>query len=321
METAPTEDALLGGRIRLLQPPRGYRVAVDAVLLAAAVDAAPGDRVLDLGAGVGAVGLCLAARVPGCTIVGIELQPGWRPSPCAMPSSTAPSAGCGRSSTTSPSPCRPTSRVSTTSPPTRPICGRRRRSVAEHEQGPGHRRIERRPRALACGGDGRPETGRHLDRHSSQRPSGGDRGPSRAAGLRRRHGEALPPAARILLRARGSSAPARRASPPLVLHRRKAATPTRPRRSCVTPLRLPSSARAATVPAMLNWIKDRFRRGPVRAGRPAVRRHRLGAACSGPRPVHRRRWRRCSSAPSTCAAPRPWPWRSTRPAARRCSRP
>jgi len=76
MEPAPTEDALLGGRIRLLQPPRGYRVAVDAVLLAAAIDASPGDRVLDLGAGVGAVGLCLAARIPGCTIVGIELQPG-----------------------------------------------------------------------------------------------------------------------------------------------------------------------------------------------------------------------------------------------------
>jgi tRNA1(Val) A37 N6-methylase TrmN6 len=59
----------------LLQPRRGYRVAIDAVLLAAAIDARPGDRVLDLGAGVGAVGLCLAARVPGCSIVGIELQP------------------------------------------------------------------------------------------------------------------------------------------------------------------------------------------------------------------------------------------------------
>lgn len=75
METVPTENALLGGRVRLLQPSRGYRVAVDAVLLAAAVEAAAGERVLDLGAGVGAVGLCLAARVPGCAIVGIELQP------------------------------------------------------------------------------------------------------------------------------------------------------------------------------------------------------------------------------------------------------
>jgi tRNA1(Val) A37 N6-methylase TrmN6 len=74
MERSLTEDALLGGRIRLLQPTRGYRVAVDAVLLAAAVDAAPGQRILDLGAGVGAVGLCVAARLAGCHVVGIELQ-------------------------------------------------------------------------------------------------------------------------------------------------------------------------------------------------------------------------------------------------------
>lgn len=75
METPLTEDALLGGRVRLLQPRRGYRVAVDAVLLAASIEAGPRDRVLDLGAGVGSVGLCLAARVPGCSVVGIELQP------------------------------------------------------------------------------------------------------------------------------------------------------------------------------------------------------------------------------------------------------
>jgi tRNA1(Val) A37 N6-methylase TrmN6 len=74
MEGGPTEDKLLGGRVRLLQPRRGYRVAVDAVLLAAAVGAKPGERVLDLGAGVGAVGLCLVARVPGCSVVGVELQ-------------------------------------------------------------------------------------------------------------------------------------------------------------------------------------------------------------------------------------------------------
>ena len=74
MERPVTEDALLGGRVRLLQPARRYRVDVAAVLLAAAVDAAPGDRVLDLGAGVAAVGLCMAARLAGCTIVGVELQ-------------------------------------------------------------------------------------------------------------------------------------------------------------------------------------------------------------------------------------------------------
>jgi tRNA1(Val) A37 N6-methylase TrmN6 len=75
MEPAVTEDTLLGGRVHLLQPARGYRVAIDAVLLAAAVDAAAHERVLDLGAGVGAVGLCVAARLPGCSVVGVELQP------------------------------------------------------------------------------------------------------------------------------------------------------------------------------------------------------------------------------------------------------
>ena len=74
MEMTSTEDTLLGGKVRLLQPRRGYRVAVDAVLLAAAVDARSGERVLDLGAGVGSVGLCIAARVPGCSVIGIELQ-------------------------------------------------------------------------------------------------------------------------------------------------------------------------------------------------------------------------------------------------------
>jgi tRNA1(Val) A37 N6-methylase TrmN6 len=75
MDSTLTEDALLGGRVHLLQLQRGYRVAVDAVLLAAAVHPGPGERVLDLGAGVGAVGLCIARRVANCTIVGIELQP------------------------------------------------------------------------------------------------------------------------------------------------------------------------------------------------------------------------------------------------------
>ena len=74
METPLTEDALLGGRVRLFQPRRGYRVAVDAVLLAATIDAGPQGHILDLGAGVGAVGLCIARRVAGCQILGVELQ-------------------------------------------------------------------------------------------------------------------------------------------------------------------------------------------------------------------------------------------------------
>ena len=69
-----SHDALLNGRIRLRQPRRGYRVAMDAVLLAAATAAAPGERVADLGTGVGGAALCLATRVSGVCVVGLELQ-------------------------------------------------------------------------------------------------------------------------------------------------------------------------------------------------------------------------------------------------------
>jgi tRNA1(Val) A37 N6-methylase TrmN6 len=69
-----TDDRLLGGRVRFSQPTHGYRVAIDPVLLAAAVPAQPGERVLDAGAGTGAASLCLAARAPQCRIVGLELQ-------------------------------------------------------------------------------------------------------------------------------------------------------------------------------------------------------------------------------------------------------
>ena len=49
-----TEDRLLGGRITVRQPAQGYRVNVDTILLAAAVDPAPGARVMEAGCGVGA---------------------------------------------------------------------------------------------------------------------------------------------------------------------------------------------------------------------------------------------------------------------------
>lgn len=70
------EDALLDGRVRLLQPVHGYRVAIDPVLLAAAVPLRDGERVLELGCGVGAAALCLLARHPEAAVVGLELQPG-----------------------------------------------------------------------------------------------------------------------------------------------------------------------------------------------------------------------------------------------------
>jgi tRNA1(Val) A37 N6-methylase TrmN6 len=74
-ETAWSDDRLLDGRILLKQPCDGYRAAIDPVLLAAATPAAPGERILDVGAGVGAAALCLAFRVPGARVTGLELQP------------------------------------------------------------------------------------------------------------------------------------------------------------------------------------------------------------------------------------------------------
>lgn len=73
--TATTTDRLLGGRVLLRQPAHGFRAGLDAVLLAAFVPAAPGERVLEAGCGSGAAFLCLAARVPGLAITAVEREP------------------------------------------------------------------------------------------------------------------------------------------------------------------------------------------------------------------------------------------------------
>lgn len=70
-----TEDAVLGGRLRLVQPKRGHRVGHDAILLAAATPARAGEQVVDLGAGVGAAGLALAVRVEGANVTLVEIDP------------------------------------------------------------------------------------------------------------------------------------------------------------------------------------------------------------------------------------------------------
>ncbi|MGL6061531.1 MAG: tRNA1(Val) (adenine(37)-N6)-methyltransferase [Bradyrhizobium sp.] len=69
-----TEDACLGGRLRLRQLKRGHRAGHDAMLLAAATSARPGSRVADFGAGVGAAGLALARRVEGIGLVLVEID-------------------------------------------------------------------------------------------------------------------------------------------------------------------------------------------------------------------------------------------------------
>lgn len=69
-----THDDFLGGKIRVWQPRKGYRAGVDPVILAASVPAKPRQSILELGCGVGVASLCLAARVPGLSITGVEMQ-------------------------------------------------------------------------------------------------------------------------------------------------------------------------------------------------------------------------------------------------------
>lgn len=68
------ETRLLDGRVVCFQPRRGYRSAIDPILMQAAVPARPGDRVLDLGCGAGAAALCLAHRVAGVAATGLDIQ-------------------------------------------------------------------------------------------------------------------------------------------------------------------------------------------------------------------------------------------------------
>ncbi|WP_413206371.1 tRNA1(Val) (adenine(37)-N6)-methyltransferase [Rhodospirillum sp. A1_3_36] len=82
-QTNMRENTVLGGRVRIWQPLDGYRVAIDPVLLAAAVDPAEGAHVLDAGAGTGAALLCLGTRRPDLRITGLELD-AWHAGLCQM---------------------------------------------------------------------------------------------------------------------------------------------------------------------------------------------------------------------------------------------
>ncbi|MDH6178154.1 tRNA1(Val) A37 N6-methylase TrmN6 [Bradyrhizobium japonicum] len=70
-----TEDAFLGGQLRLRQKRSGHRAGHDAILLAAATEARAGDRVVDLGAGIGTAGLALGRRVAGIGLSLVEIDP------------------------------------------------------------------------------------------------------------------------------------------------------------------------------------------------------------------------------------------------------
>lgn len=74
---AVTVDAFLGGRVEAVQPAAGHhRSGLEAVLLAASLDARITGTVVDLGAGSGVAGFCAAARCKRARVVLVERDPG-----------------------------------------------------------------------------------------------------------------------------------------------------------------------------------------------------------------------------------------------------
>jgi tRNA1(Val) A37 N6-methylase TrmN6 len=72
LTTGIVENALLGGRVRLRQPAKGYRAGMDAALLAAAVSGKPGEQLIEAGCGAGGALMQIAARHPAMNLVGLE---------------------------------------------------------------------------------------------------------------------------------------------------------------------------------------------------------------------------------------------------------
>lgn len=71
----PTQEIyVLNKRLKLFQIENGFKTSIDSVLLAAACPAGAGDKILDMGCGVGGAGLCVLKRVAGTALVGVDIQ-------------------------------------------------------------------------------------------------------------------------------------------------------------------------------------------------------------------------------------------------------
>jgi tRNA1Val (adenine37-N6)-methyltransferase len=69
-----TEDSIWSKEIRVLQPMKGYRFALDAVLLAHFVKTKPDDRLLEIGAGSGVVTILISKLNRFHSVEAIEIQ-------------------------------------------------------------------------------------------------------------------------------------------------------------------------------------------------------------------------------------------------------
>ena len=69
-----TLETFFEGKLKIIQPQKGYRFSIDAVLLAGLTRFRPQDRVVDLGTGCGIIPLLLAFRKSVAHVTGIEIQ-------------------------------------------------------------------------------------------------------------------------------------------------------------------------------------------------------------------------------------------------------
>jgi tRNA1Val (adenine37-N6)-methyltransferase len=74
ISSGETRDTILGGRLTVIQPKRGYRFSVEAILLGRFVRASTRDRVLELGAGCGVISIMIASIYRPREVVAIEIQ-------------------------------------------------------------------------------------------------------------------------------------------------------------------------------------------------------------------------------------------------------
>lgn len=73
-DVAVTHDYLLNKKVQIIQRKNGYRAGSDAILAAASLSTRRG-QILDLGAGVGAISLCVAQRLDAIQITALEIDP------------------------------------------------------------------------------------------------------------------------------------------------------------------------------------------------------------------------------------------------------
>lgn len=72
--SSETTDSILNGSLRLIQPRRGYRFSIDAILLGRFIRPRPGARILELGAGCGVISIMVAALYAPREVVAVEIQ-------------------------------------------------------------------------------------------------------------------------------------------------------------------------------------------------------------------------------------------------------